>query len=89
MVQKAQSQNVPQTTFSYLFIYLQKLFLLRIGAHLAIGFIFGYLYSGVGAKADSVFANYVFLYGTTLFLVYTGKMAVTLSSKLCLAYNAC
>jgi len=59
-----------------------KHFLLRIGAHLAIGLIFGYLYSGVGAKADSVFANYVYLYGTTLFLVYTGKMAVTLSIPL-------
>jgi len=72
----------------YLFIYLQTHFLLRVGAHLAIGLIFGYLYSGVGAKGDTVFANYVYLYGTTLFLVYTGKMAVTLSSKLCLAYNA-
>lgn len=69
-------------------VYLQTRLLLRIGAHLAIGLVFGYLYSGVGSKADTVFANYVYLYGTTLFLVYTGTMAVTLSSKLCLAYNA-
>lgn len=72
----------------FLFIYLQKHFLLRIGAHLSIGLVFGYLYSGVGSKAESVFANYVYLYGTILFLVYTGKMAVTLSSKSCLTYNA-
>jgi hypothetical protein len=69
-------------------IYLQKHLLLRIGAHLSIGLVFGYLYAGVGSKADSVFANYVYLYGTTLFLVYTGKMAVTLSCKLCLEYNS-
>lgn len=72
----------------FLFIYLQKHFLLRIWAHFCIGIVFGYLYSGVGSKADTVFGNYVYLYGTTLFLVYTGKMAVTLSSKLRLTYNA-
>lgn len=59
-----------------------KHFMIRIGAHLAIGLVFGFLYRGVGAKADSVFANYVYLYGTILFLVYTGKMAVTLSFPL-------
>jgi hypothetical protein len=72
----------------YFLIYLQKHFMIRIGAHLAIGLVFGFLYRGVGAKADSVFANYVYLYGTILFLVYTGKMAVTLSCKLCLAYQS-
>ncbi|PNF38652.1 hypothetical protein B7P43_G01202 [Cryptotermes secundus] len=59
-----------------------KHFMIRIGAHLGIGLIFGFLYRGVGSKADSVFANYVYLYGTILFLVYTGKMAVTLSFPL-------
>jgi hypothetical protein len=61
--------------------------MIRVGAHLAIGLVFGFLYRGVGSKADSVFANYVYLYGTILFLVYTGKMAVTLSCKLHLALS--
>jgi hypothetical protein len=61
--------------------------MIRVGAHLTIGLVFGFLYRGVGSKADSVFANYVYLYGTTLFLVYTGKMAVTLSCKLQVALS--
>jgi len=73
----------------YFPLHLQKLFLIRTGAHLVIGLIFGFLYRGVGSKADSVFANYVYLYGTTLFLVYTGKMAVTLSCKSHLVYHPC
>jgi hypothetical protein len=67
-------------------LYLQKNFLIRVGAHLVIGLIFGFLYRGVGSKADFVFANYVYLYGTVLFLVYTGTMAVTVSCKLHLKY---
>ncbi|XP_021939655.1 ATP-binding cassette sub-family G member 1 isoform X2 [Zootermopsis nevadensis] len=59
-----------------------KHFMIRIGAHLVIGLVFGFLYRGVGSKADAVFANYVYLYGTTLFLVYTGTMAVTVSFPL-------
>jgi hypothetical protein len=74
---------------SYFLIYLQKHFLIRIGAHLVIGLVFGFLYRGVGSKADSVFANYIYLYGTILFLVYTGTMAVTVSCKLHLVYHSC
>jgi len=50
--------------------------------HVGIALVFGYLYQNVGFGADDVLANYVFLYGTTLFLVYTGQMAVTLAFPL-------
>lgn len=50
----------------------------RFLAHLAIGLIFGYLYQNVGKYADTVLANYVYLYGSLLLMVYTGKMSVTL-----------
>uniref|UniRef100_A0AAR5P8W1 ABC transporter domain-containing protein n=1 Tax=Dendroctonus ponderosae TaxID=77166 RepID=A0AAR5P8W1_DENPD len=53
----------------------------RLLAHIVIGFIFGYLYRGVGANANQILANYVYLYGTMLLNVYTGKMSVTLSCK--------
>lgn len=51
----------------------------RLIAHIAIGFIFGYLYLGVGNTAHTILANYVYLYGSLLLIVYTGKMSVTLS----------
>ncbi|XP_069705049.1 ATP-binding cassette sub-family G member 1 [Periplaneta americana] len=54
-----------------------KYFLIRLLAHIVIGIVFGYLYKGVGSKATSVFGNFVYLYGSLLFLVYTGTMAVT------------
>ncbi|XP_060531867.1 ATP-binding cassette sub-family G member 1-like [Cylas formicarius] len=54
----------------------------RLLAHVLIGFIFGYLYKGVGANANQILANYVYLYGTMLLIVYTGKMSVTLSFPL-------
>nr|AEE63375.1 unknown [Dendroctonus ponderosae] len=54
----------------------------RLLAHIVIGFIFGYLYRGVGANANQILANYVYLYGTMLLNVYTGKMSVTLSFPL-------
>ncbi|CAG9765475.1 unnamed protein product [Ceutorhynchus assimilis] len=54
----------------------------RLLAHIVIGFIFGYLYKGVGANANQILANYVYLYGTMLLNVYTGKMSVTLSFPL-------
>ncbi|XP_049939492.1 ATP-binding cassette sub-family G member 1-like [Schistocerca serialis cubense] len=50
----------------------------RLLAHLTIGLVFGYLYYNCGNSADAVFADFVYLYGTVLFLMYTGKMAVTL-----------
>ncbi|KAH8378223.1 hypothetical protein KR093_010243 [Drosophila rubida] len=58
------------------------LLLARIVSHIFIGVIFGYLYMNVGNSASSVLGNYVYLYGTTLLLVYTGKMAVVLTFPL-------
>ncbi|XP_073827154.1 ATP-binding cassette sub-family G member 4 [Musca autumnalis] len=58
------------------------LLLARLASHLVIGVIFGYLYKDVGDKANTVLGNYVYLYGTTLLLVYTGKMAVVLTFPL-------
>ncbi|XP_025199709.1 ATP-binding cassette sub-family G member 1-like [Melanaphis sacchari] len=56
--------------------------MLRIIAHFAIALIFGYLYRGVGDDASVVISNMVFIYGTNLFLVYTGQMAVIVSFPL-------
>ncbi|VVC35769.1 ABC transporter-like,P-loop containing nucleoside triphosphate hydrolase,AAA+ ATPase domain,ABC [Cinara cedri] len=56
--------------------------MLRVIAHLAISLIFGYLYRGVGNDASSMLSNMVFVYGTNLFLVYTGQMAVIVSFPL-------
>ncbi|XP_028040623.1 ATP-binding cassette sub-family G member 1 [Bombyx mandarina] len=58
------------------------LFMYRVAAHVVIALIFGYLYSGVGGEASSVLGNYVYLYGSMLLTVYTGKMSVTLSFPL-------
>ena len=57
------------------------LLVVRLLCHLLIGVIFGYLYMGSGYRANGVLANYVYLYGSLLLLVYTGKMAVTLACK--------
>ncbi|XP_014297443.1 ATP-binding cassette subfamily G member 4 [Microplitis demolitor] len=56
-----------------------SLMMTRLLCHLMIGIIFGYLYMGSGYRANGVFANYVYLYGSLLLIVYTGKMAVTLA----------
>lgn len=56
-----------------------SLFMYRVAAHVVIALIFGYLYSGVGSDSASVLGNYVYLYGSMLLVVYTGKMSVTLS----------
>ncbi|KAH8248918.1 hypothetical protein KR032_004308 [Drosophila birchii] len=58
------------------------LLLARILSHIFIGVVFGYLYMNVGNNAQSVLGNYVYLYGSTLLLVYTGKMAVVLTFPL-------
>ncbi|XP_039310994.1 ATP-binding cassette sub-family G member 1 isoform X2 [Solenopsis invicta] len=58
-----------------------SLLLARLLCHLLIGVIFGYLYMGSGYRANAL-ANYVYLYGSLLLLVYTGKMAVTLAFPL-------
>ncbi|KAH8317738.1 hypothetical protein KR074_008484 [Drosophila pseudoananassae] len=58
------------------------LLLARIVSHIFIGVIFGYLYMNVGNSATSVLGNYVYLYGSTLLLVYTGKMAVVMTFPL-------
>lgn len=57
------------------------LLVVRLLCHLLIGVIFGYLYMGSGYRARGVLANYVYLYGSLLLIVYTGKMAVTLACK--------
>lgn len=57
------------------------LLMARLFCHLLIGMIFGYLYMGSGYRANGVLANYVYMYGSLLLLVYTGKMAVTLACK--------
>ncbi|KAJ8968294.1 hypothetical protein NQ317_000254 [Molorchus minor] len=54
----------------------------RILAHILIGLIFGYLYRNVGNGANTILANYVYIYGTLLLTVYTGEMPVTLSFPL-------
>ncbi|XP_015369893.1 PREDICTED: ATP-binding cassette sub-family G member 1-like [Diuraphis noxia] len=56
--------------------------MLRIFAHFVIAIIFGYLYRGVGNDASVMISNMVFVYGTNLFLVYTGQMAVIVSFPL-------
>ncbi|XP_004530368.1 ATP-binding cassette sub-family G member 4 [Ceratitis capitata] len=58
------------------------LLLARLMSHIVIGLIFGYLYMNVGDKATTVLGNYVYLYGSILLLVYTGKMAVVLTFPL-------
>ena len=55
------------------------LMVIRLLCHLLIGVIFGYLYMGSGYRANGVLANYAYLYGSLLLIVYTGKMAVTLA----------
>lgn len=53
----------------------------RVAAHVVIALVFGYLYLGVGSEASTVLGNYVYLYGSMLLVVYTGKMSVTLSCE--------
>lgn len=48
---------------------------------MVIGLVFGYLYKDVGSSANTILGNYVYLYGSLLLLVYTGKMSVTVSCK--------
>ncbi|XP_049868326.1 ATP-binding cassette sub-family G member 1 [Pectinophora gossypiella] len=69
-------RNYLMTTRNY------SLFMYRVACHVVIALIFGYLYSGVGSEAGSVLGNYVYLYGSMLLVVYTGKMSVTLSFPL-------
>jgi hypothetical protein len=54
----------------------------RLFCHLGIAWLFGYLYRGVGSDANSALANWVYIYGSCLFVMYTGKMAVTLQCEL-------
>ncbi|XP_055314826.1 ATP-binding cassette sub-family G member 1 [Sitodiplosis mosellana] len=54
----------------------------RILSHLCIAPMFGYLYHNVGYDATHTFGNYVYLYGSILLIIYTGKMSVVLSFPL-------
>lgn len=49
--------------------------------HVAVAPMFGYMYFNVGNDATHTFGNYVYLYGSVLLIVYTGKMSVVLSCK--------
>ncbi|XP_013142881.1 PREDICTED: ATP-binding cassette sub-family G member 1 [Papilio polytes] len=92
--QRNYSKNIyrPSGNFSQTWILLYRnylmttrnysLFMYRVAAHVVIALIFGYLYFGVGSEASSVLGNYVYLYGSMLLVVYTGKMSVTLSFPL-------
>lgn len=51
----------------------------RIVAHIFISVVFGLIYLNVGPNATAVLGNYVYLYGSVLLIVYTGKMSVLLS----------
>ncbi|XP_022899881.1 ATP-binding cassette sub-family G member 1 [Onthophagus taurus] len=59
-----------------------SLYVNRLMAHVLIAFLFGYLYLNCGIGANTVLANYVYLYGSLLLVVYTGQMSVTLSFPL-------
>ncbi|KAM7353329.1 ATP-binding cassette sub-family G member 1 [Cochliomyia hominivorax] len=87
------SKNVLKASFFMQYLLLFKrilicskrnyfLLLARLLSHVIIGVVFGYLYRNVGEKATTVLGNYVYLYGTILLLVYTGKMAVVLTFPL-------
>lgn len=69
------------TYFNFILFNSQFLIVARIVCHILISSLFGYLYVNVGPTATTVLANYVYLYGTILLIVYTGKMAVVLSCK--------
>lgn len=53
----------------------------RILAHILIAFLFGYIYKDVGIGANTILANYCYMYGSLLLVVYTGQMSVTISCK--------
>ncbi|XP_075224145.1 ATP-binding cassette sub-family G member 1-like isoform X2 [Lycorma delicatula] len=87
------SDSLPNTPLSYQLIYLlwrniiiqrrdASNLLLRIALHLLVSLSFGVIYYNAGKNANNVYGNYIFVYGTNLFLHYAGQMAVTLSFPL-------
>ncbi|KAL4097868.1 hypothetical protein QTP88_022571 [Uroleucon formosanum] len=56
--------------------------LLRIAVHFTVALLMSFMYRGVGNDAARVLTNMKFVYGTNLFLVYTGLMAVIVSFPL-------
>lgn len=56
--------------------------MVRVIANVFTAILFGYIYAGVGSQSNTALGNYIYLYGSVLFVVYTGKMAVMLSCKL-------
>ncbi|CAH1738910.1 ATP-binding cassette sub-family G member 1-like isoform X1 [Aphis gossypii] len=56
--------------------------MLRITVHFAVALLVSYIYRGVGNDAARVLDNMKFVYGTNLFLAYTGLMAVIVSFPL-------
>lgn len=81
------AEKLCEFTFAFLFHLsnlinsFQKILLSRLIAHAVIGSIFGYLYLNVGTMATTVLGNYVYMYGSMLLVVYTGKMSVMMSCK--------
>ncbi|XP_058815065.1 ATP-binding cassette sub-family G member 1 isoform X2 [Topomyia yanbarensis] len=69
-------RNLLQLRRNYFLLFI------RIFAHASVATLFGYIYQGVGPNANQVLANYVYLYGSMLMMVYTGKMAVVLSFQI-------
>lgn len=55
--------------------------MLRITVHFAVALLVSYIYRGVGNDAARVLDNMKFVYGTNLFLAYTGLMAVIVSCE--------
>lgn len=62
-------------------LIFQGSFALRFVMHVLIALVFGYLYRNVGESSSTLMANYIFVYGSNLFLHYTGQMAVSLACE--------
>lgn len=77
------------SVFFYIYFYFQMTYINRLLSHILIALLFGYLYCDVGKGANTILANYVYLYGSLLLIVYTGKMSVTLSCKYSDYYITC
>uniref|UniRef100_A0A1A9WZY2 ABC transporter domain-containing protein n=1 Tax=Glossina brevipalpis TaxID=37001 RepID=A0A1A9WZY2_9MUSC len=56
-------------------------YLIRLTSHILVALLFGYIYRNVGVNANTALANYVYIYGTLLLTLYTGKMPVILTCK--------
>lgn len=53
-------------------------------AHIFCSILIGLIFFGSGNDASMVRSNLAFVFGVLIFLVYVGKMSVTLASKFAL-----